>query len=517
MASQPQRLIVGGEVIDLIGEDLLQNILARLPAASFASAASVSGSWSLVCGRILSRPKLSSAISFNPSLQVAVEEVFNKVLSEPIRPHFAIASVGPSFSLQQAHKLVQWEITEDDNQGNNGNSSPYANRAIALTIGYMPGLKVIGVPLLQSNELHEGNLLEVCHKQQESRVSVIDEFVMDIMECSASISDSTSPTGIVMFADPESDMKPVLEKMDYAMSQETVIVGDGNGKFLYRGVYKKDITRSPCESFAAVALLFIKNREKIHGIGETQFHVTLSTGLSPIGPTYKAASVREIRDECYTWLTARREGSRENLDGQTILDHIYGEIGERIQYPAFYIGVIKRRKCSIGLDKARWITSCAFHEVLGGDEEYLYAGDSGIKTGDSFRFYHSDSNTALSSCSNISANLRCLKQDCNHANTHNLGLGAANCNKKEVFGGFIFSCCGRGESFFGQPNIDSSPFLENFPGVTLAGSFCGGEIGRGDLSLYGHESQDQGSIRCCLHVFSSVCLVMSYTPPLLEH
>ncbi|KAK3043229.1 hypothetical protein RJ639_002472 [Escallonia herrerae] len=490
MASQPQRLIGGGEAIVFIGEDLLQNILTRLTAASFASAASVSRSWSIVCGRILSRPKLSSALSFNFSLQVAVEEVFTKVLWEPIRPHFAIAS-------------VQWEITEDDNQGNNGNLSPYANRAIASTIGYMPGLKVIGVPLLQSNE--------------ESRVSVIDEFVMDIMECSASISDSTSPAGIVMFADPESDMKPVLEKMDYAMSQETVIVGDGNGEFLYKGVYKKDSTRSPCESFVAVALLFIKNRDKIHSIGETQFHVTLSTGLSPIGPTYKAASVREMRDECYTWLTARREGSRENLDGQTILDHLYGEIGERIQYPAFYIGVIKRRKCFIGLDKVRWITSCAFHEVLGGDEEYLYAGDSGIKTGDSFRFYHSDSNTALSSFSNISANLRCLKQDCNHANTHNLGRGAANCNKKEVFGGFIFSCCGRGESFFGQPNIDSSPFLENFPGVTLAGSFCGGEIERGDLSLYSRESQDQGSIRCCLHVFSSVCLVMSYTPPLLEH
>lgn len=146
-----------------------------------------------------------------------------------------------------------------------------------------------------------------------------------------------------------------------------------------------------------------------------------------------------------------------------------------------------------------------------GDDEYLFVGDAGIKTGDFFRFYHSDSSIALSSCSNVSDHLRRLKPDCsNHPS-----VGPSNGSKKDIFGGIIFSCCGRGESLFGKSNVDSSPMLENFPGVTLAGSFCGGEIARGDSSWYSsQESQGGGgSVSCCLHVFSTVYLVMSYTPP----
>lgn len=135
------------------------------------------------------------------------------------------------------------------------------------------------------------------------------------------------------------------------------------------------------------------------------------------------------------------------------------------------------------------------------NQEYLFVGDVGIKTGDVFRFYHSDSATASSSITNISNQLKSFKES---STTRN--------NKKEVFGGLIFTCCGRGESFFGQRDVDSSPFLENFPGVPLAGTFCGGEIGRGDLTPYFKESHEQTSVRCCLHVFSAVYLIMSYTP-----
>jgi len=56
--------------LSMLNEDLLQNILARLPALPFASAACVSKAWNSLCNRILSRPKLSSALSLNPSLPV---------------------------------------------------------------------------------------------------------------------------------------------------------------------------------------------------------------------------------------------------------------------------------------------------------------------------------------------------------------------------------------------------------------------------------------------------------------
>jgi hypothetical protein len=60
----------GGLGFSQINDDVLQNILARLPALPFASAACVSKSWNRVCNRILTRPKLASALSLNPSLHV---------------------------------------------------------------------------------------------------------------------------------------------------------------------------------------------------------------------------------------------------------------------------------------------------------------------------------------------------------------------------------------------------------------------------------------------------------------
>ncbi|CAL9244228.1 unnamed protein product [Arabidopsis halleri] len=46
-----------------MNDDLLHNILLRLPAKSFAFASCVNRSWNSVCNRILSRPKMISAFS----------------------------------------------------------------------------------------------------------------------------------------------------------------------------------------------------------------------------------------------------------------------------------------------------------------------------------------------------------------------------------------------------------------------------------------------------------------------
>lgn len=88
--------------------------------------------------------------------------------------------------------------------------------------------------------------------------------------------------------------------------------------------------------------------------------------------------------------------------------------------------------------------------------------------------------------------------------------------KKQVFGGLIFSCHGRGESFFDRTGVDSLPFLESFHGASLAGMFCGGEIARGSVNVNG-EGQKIIDVRCYLRVYSTVYLVMSYTPSPLEH
>ncbi|KAH6807852.1 hypothetical protein C2S51_028960 [Perilla frutescens var. frutescens] len=521
MLKAEEKIGSGALNIDDLGDDLMQNILTRLPALSFASAACVSRSWNSLCHRVLSFPKLCSAVSFNPMLENAVNEVVEKVLLEPIRPHFVMASIGPHFGLQAAFQLiegkfgsripvivnvcegvigrdvlsdqfveVQWEITEEEDHGAEL-LEENVKGGISLTVGFLPGLKAHIIPLLN----------------KEPQGILIEDFVMNIREATSTVSDSASPAGIILFSDGERDINPVLQTLEYAFSEDTFVVGDGGSQFSYRS---DSITNSPNSSCVAVALLFARDRTKPLDIGETQFHVMLSTGISPIGPTYKAASVKCRKSS--TWLTASRETVRGHLDGQAILEEIYDELGDRIQYPAFYVGVTKRRKCSVGMERVRRMQFLEFHEVRGGDEEYLMVNSVGIKTGDPFRFYISDSGAALSSCTRVSNNIMHLKLNCDNSN-NNVSNVVDHCDKRKVFGGIIFSCCGRGDSFFGLPGIDSSPFLKNFPGVAFGGTYCAGEICRGNLNLYDQENEEGDLVHCSQHVYSAVYLVMSYCPP----
>ncbi|KAK8560159.1 hypothetical protein V6N12_012962 [Hibiscus sabdariffa] len=160
-------------------DDILQNILSRLPASSFASAACVNKSWNKVCDIVLACPKLATALSLNPYLPDAVKEVLDKVLSEPIRPQFAIASIGLQFSLEAAHQLitqklgskvsvvtstacgiigrdvithrmkeVRWHMIHEPD-GSVSREFIEFNRGILLIVGYLPGLKVDAIPLLR--------------------------------------------------------------------------------------------------------------------------------------------------------------------------------------------------------------------------------------------------------------------------------------------------------------------------------------------------------------------------------
>ncbi|KAK6920507.1 hypothetical protein RJ641_014185 [Dillenia turbinata] len=201
------------------------------------------------------------------SYYVAVDEAVNKVLSGPIRPHFAIAHVGPCFDLDVAHKLgvqlnfpthlaarlgsttplitsvargimgidaisnefkeIKWdEFTPE--LGEEGYNLPAnVNRGITLMVGFVPGLIVEAIPMIGSKELVWA--LEV------------DKFVTDVRNYTSSVSHTTSPAAMIMFGvrqyapglihwlflthnvngfqDPDADMRPVLDKMDRKRNQ----------------------------------------------------------------------------------------------------------------------------------------------------------------------------------------------------------------------------------------------------------------------------------------------------------
>ncbi|KAJ0804341.1 putative F-box-like domain superfamily protein [Helianthus annuus] len=499
MTSRTLRQTKVSATIDHIGEDLLQNIVGRLPATTFASSACVNRSWNLVCDRVLSRPKLASACSFNPSLQDAVEEVVNKVLSDPIRPHFAIASVSGYYYedalgdarqlinaalgthvpviINRPHGIIGRDAISDEFKEIEWYNPIDEIDAIMLIVGFLPGLKAKIIPLL---------------KQIQPRAVMIDEFVTDIRDFSTSVSGCNSPAAVIMMSDScYESIKDAIEKLDYAMSPETVVVGNPSSQF-------RCTNDAQFGTSAAVALVFAVDMNKPPGIGETQFHAVLSSGLSPVGPTYKATSVNG--NNFTTKITARREGSGENVDGETILNQAYDEIGDPDQYHALLIGVTKKREYSIGQENVGCMTSLAFHGVPWSSQGDFYVPGGALKTGDAFRLYHTGSTTALSSAAAVSSHLRSFNQGSNNTTDG---------DKTEVFGGLIFTS----PDIFslGQPDINSSPFLDNFPGVTLGGNFSSSVIGRRVLTPYVKESHDQ-MVRCCVHFDCSVFLIMCYTP-----
>ncbi|KAJ0785386.1 hypothetical protein HanOQP8_Chr02g0042521 [Helianthus annuus] len=159
-----------------------------------------------------------------------------------------------------------------------------------LIVGFLPGLKVTTLPLL--NQI------------QEPEALMIDEFVTDIREFSTSVS------AIIVFG-------IFFIILDYAMSPETVIVGDALSKF-------RCTSDAQFGTSAAVALVFAVDRNKPPGIGETQFHAVLSSGLSPVGPTYTTSVIE--RTGFTTDIAARREGSVENINVETILNQVDDEV-----------------------------------------------------------------------------------------------------------------------------------------------------------------------------------------------
>ncbi|CAK7351493.1 unnamed protein product [Dovyalis caffra] len=462
-----------------INEDLIQNILTRTPAPSFASAACVSKSWNQTCNQILSKPKLASAFSLNPDHKAALEEVFDKVLSEPIRPQFAIANViGSEVDLSETLDFLAAKL---------GSKTP-------IIVSCANG--ILGRDAV-TNE----------HKEV-----MLEDFWVDAASRNSGFGILLTVGFLPRLQGEKADQKPVMEKLDHAMSRETFIVGNERSQFLYRsGMDSRNMYGSD-ECFSdAVALVFARDQNKSSGVGEIQFHSALSSGVSAVGPRYKVVSVKETESDTglNTLLTARREGEQETLGGQRIMDEINHEL---VNQTELFIGVSEQRQCFIGSEQPRMMKFLAFHEVKGGDGEHLFVNGDGISSGDYFHFYHSDPNSALSSCSNVSKNFRNLKLDWSFRSSQlHAGEDAYNVGYKEVVGGLVFSCWGRGESFFGHSNVDSSPFLDNFPGIPLAGIFCYGEIGRGFSMLNADDQgQEEKSKYCCLHYHIEQILFATY-------
>lgn len=83
---------------------------------------------------------------------------------------------------------------------------------------------------------------------------------------------------------------------------------------------------------------------------------------------------------------------------------------------------------------------------------------------------------------------------------------------------FMFACLGRGESFYGEPNIESTIFKKHFPHTPLVGLFGNGEIGC-DFVDSAHPVLEQPeckrkkdvSVSALYHSYATVIMLVSIT------
>ncbi|XVE54471.1 hypothetical protein DITRI_Ditri03aG0083900 [Diplodiscus trichospermus] len=491
-----------------VNDDILQIILFKLPALSFASAACVRKSWNKVCNRD------------------AVTEVLEKVLSWPI------ASIGMQFNLEAAHKLVltlcsnlylfyarmitkklgsrtlvittaacgiigkeavtntlkEWDMIPDVD-GSNFQEPDDFNRGIVLTLGFLPGLKVDTIPLLRPKREHQ--------------VSLIENFVMDIRNYRASVSGCITAAGIILFGDQQIDMGPVVAEIDCVMPEETVIVGDASSHFMFRSDIILKTTMLIC-TFWMLLLFYLQGIKISLMLLERQFYATLSTGIMPFGPKLKTFSIDDESADLYIGVLQKKPSSigpeiskpRTCMAFYKILDLV--KIQSFVPFSSDLFTLKKKKK------------NLLQYRVLDRrDGVYLVVEGVGINPGDTLLLYRSDADTASSSTLDAYEDLMVRKSASMPKNRYSIkdAAGGDNCG---VFGGLIFASHCRGGSYF-----HSFPFYCNFIDAPLAGVVCNKEIGRdaAGSSLLRSQDEEESPARCLLHVCTTVYLVLSYVPP----
>ncbi|GMH13668.1 hypothetical protein Nepgr_015509 [Nepenthes gracilis] len=506
---------------DSTSDDILQHILSKLSAKSFARSACVSRSWRRICNAILFKPKLCCAISLEPITEVAVEEVVEKVLSQPIKPQFVIACFTMHYNLETVHHLVKgkfgstvpvvtnlvegvigvetqrnmfFEATAEDVESYmmNQEEELYDDDelpvlGVALIVGWLPDMKVEAIPLIRSLD-------------KEPVRSRLSRFSRDIKNYAKSVSD-LPPAAVILFGDGDAAFSKRLFRMfDDVFNEETAIVGHVNGFFLHRSSEaSRNVESNDERCCEAIALVFARNMNKPSGVGETRFHVPCMTCVTRVGPTFSVASVRENNSKSFILGTTRENCGR--LGGSKILSLIH-EMDERSWFEELYVGVEKQEAAGSSSSSA----SMSLHALkMDSCQDRLVVEGTGISIGDSFSLYRPDFTRGLT-----------LRRD----------GGEQSKIRKEVFGGVVFVAPFEfAHGLSREDNEYSHPFLEQFPEVALGGMFSKKVVKHGSIgSALKDDDADDGNgdyesykycnpTKCHKTYKGTSFLIMSYSPP----
>ena len=400
--------------------------------------------------------KWVSAISTSVSLETAIEEVATQITTQlGMQPDLALVFVSVAFASEYARLLPLLQA-----------KLPVAHIVGCSGRGVI-GMEVSGFPL----EIEEGPALSItaaCLPNVD--VSSFHFTAADLPDLDSppeawsqliGVEPSANPSFIVL-ADPfSSGTSELLQGMDFAYPKATKVGG-----------------LSGVDSFSRHSGLFCKgelHREGMVGLslsGEITMEAIVAQGCRPIGELYRVSE-----GDRNVMLKLAPDSSMSDSEGQTpleILQSIFQEMDEEereLAQNALFIGVAQS-----GFKPNLSRRDFLIRNLVGVDPRNgAIAVADKIRPGMRVQFHMRDAETSEEDLENLLQRYKLESLE------RQLDKGVKKDQEKMVqaspVGALLFSCTGRGEGLYDEPNFDSDLFEQYLGPLPIGGFFCNGEIG----------------------------------------
>ena len=378
----------------------------------------------------------ASTLSVTSNYQDGVNECLYKINSiMDNEPNLVVVFASPKNVnlLQDLNKIIDNKFTDCTILGCSGlgiigsGQELEKNDGIAMAAATLPDVTVTPFHI-SSNNLPDG---DAPPKEWESLVGVTRE----------------SNPEFILLGDPfSSQCENLLMGLDYAFPGSTIIGGLSSGG------------QQP-----GLNSLFLNSDTFSEGVvgaalsGNIKIDTIVAQGCKPIGEPMR--------------ITRCNRNLLEGIDDKPpfeVLKNLFSGLSEsdqRLFNHSLFLGIVMDP-----FNETPRIGDFLIRNILGGDEasNRLIVG-SNLKEGQIIQFHLRDS---ITSSENLQQMLSTYSPDISDI--------------PEGSGALLFSCLGRGQYLYEEPNHDSNAFSETVGGLPLTGFFCNGEIGPVGASTFLH-------------------------------
>ena len=392
--------------------------------------------------------KWASAISTHVSLETAVKDVATAAKAQlGEKPNLALVFISLAFASEYSRlaPLLQAQLPDTHIIGCSGSgvigmddSFPEeveSGAAISLTLAFLPDVEIkcfhltaANLPDLDSPPERWSKLLGVDPERKPSFIAIADPF--------------------------SSGTSELLQGLDFTYPNSVKVGG-------LAGV----------ESTSRQSGLFCGNqlhRDGVVGValsGKIVIEAIVAQGCRPIGDLYRVS-----KGKGNVMLQLAAEGDEEASSAQTpleVLQNIFQGMAEEereLAQNALFIGVAQS-----GFKPRLRRGDFLIRTLVGVDPRNgAIAVADKIRPGMRIQFHMRDAQTSAEDLENMLRRYRVEKLENNLDSTY---------QKVSPAGALLFSCTGRGEALYDEPNFDSDLFERYLGPLPIGGFFCNGEIG----------------------------------------